>query len=360
MAKPLHLGFLYAPQSGHQTHDESFDPLNPRHLTTLARELERAGFTFLLIDDGVGHAEPVRSEAFTTASFLATRTRHIGLIATANTSYVEPYNVTRLAASLDHVTHGRAGWLVSTGAVDPAGANYGQGGATSDAHYERADEIVGIARRLWDSWEDDAFVRDKQSGVFVDGAKIHPIEHEGPSFRVKGPLNVARPPQGQVILAHRVVDKQSAVFAGRHADIVILGAETRGNIVTLRDDVLSAAKSAQRDRQQVLVFAEIVPFIEGDLVAGTPKAPVASYVTGTAPEIADQIEALASAVTLDGLVLAPRVLHSGLDAFSREVVPELVRRRRLAAGEGSATLRERLGLTRPRNTFEQPARRPAA
>ncbi|MDH2344095.1 LLM class flavin-dependent oxidoreductase [Bradyrhizobium sp. SSUT77] len=232
MAKRLHLGFLYAPQSGHQTHDESFDPLHPLHLTALAQDLEGAGFTFLLIDDSVGHAEPVRSEAFTTASFLATRTRHIGLIAAANTSYAEPYNVTRLAASLDHVTHGRAGWLVSTGAVDPADANYGQGGTVSETHYERADEIVGIARRLWDSWEDDAFVRDKQSGVFVDGTKIHPIEHEGPSFRVKGPLNVARPPQGQVIVAHRVVDKRSANLAGRHADIVILGAETASNIVS--------------------------------------------------------------------------------------------------------------------------------
>lgn len=360
MAKPLHLGFLYAPQSGHQTHDERFDPLNPGHLTTLAQQLEGAGFTFLLIDDSVGDAEPARSEAFTTASFLATRTRHIGLIAAANTSYVEPYNVTRLAASLDHVTHGRAGWLVSTGAVDPADANYGQGGAVSETHYQRADEMVGIARRLWDSWEDDAFVRDKQSGVFVDGAKIHPIEHEGPSFRVKGPLNVARPPQGQVIVAHRVADKQSAVFAGRHADIVIFGAETAGNIVPLRDDVLNAAKNAQRDREQLRLFAEIVPSIGVDRAAGTRKAPVANYVAGTPPEIVDQIEALANSVTLDGLVLAPHVLCSDLDGFSRDVVPELARRQRLAAGEGAATLRERLGLIRPRNIFEQSARRPAA
>ncbi|MDH2399926.1 LLM class flavin-dependent oxidoreductase [Bradyrhizobium sp. SSUT18] len=360
MAKPLHLGFLYAPQSGHQTHDESFDPLNPGHLTTLAQDLESAGFTFLLIDDSVGDADPARSEAFTTASFLATRTRHIGLIAAANTSYVEPYNVTRLAASLDHVTHGRAGWLVSTGAVDPASANYGQSDTTSEAHYERADEILGIARRLWDSWEDDAFVRDKQSGVFVDGTKIHPIEHEGPSFRVKGPLNVARPPQGQVILAHRVVDKQSAVFAGRHADIVILGAEAADNVVTLRDDVFSAAKSAQLDRRQLLVFAEVVPFLQGNLVTGKARVPVTNYVAGSPQEIVDQIEALANALDLDGLVLAPRVLRIGLDAFSRHVVPELARRQRLATGKESATLRERLGLTRPRNIFEQPARRPAA
>jgi alkanesulfonate monooxygenase SsuD/methylene tetrahydromethanopterin reductase-like flavin-dependent oxidoreductase (luciferase family) len=360
MAKPLHLGFLYAPQSGHQTHDESFDPLNPRHLTTLAQDLEGAGFTFLLIDDSVGHTAPARSEAFTSASFLATRTRHIGLIAAANTSYVEPYNVTRLAASLDHVTHGRAGWLVSTGAADPAGANYGQGGAAPDAHYGRADEILGIARRLWDSWEDDAFVRDKQSGVFVDGTKIHPIDHVGPAFSVNGPLNVARPPQGQVIVAHRVVDKRSADFAGRHADIVILGAETASNIVALRDDVLSSAKTAQRDPQHVLLFAEIVPVIGGDRAAGTAKASAANYVTGIPPEIVDQIEALANAVTLDGLVLAPHVLRDGLDAFTRDVVPELARRQRLATGKESATLRERLGLTRPRNIFEQPARRPAA
>ncbi|WP_163152525.1 LLM class flavin-dependent oxidoreductase [Bradyrhizobium uaiense] len=360
MAKPLHLGFLYAPQSGYQTHDENFDPLNPVHLTTFARDLEGAGFAFLLIDDSVGRTEPARSEAFTTASFLATRTRHIGLIAAANTSYVEPYNVTRLAASLDHVTHGRAGWLVSTGVVDPAGANYGQTAVAPAVHYERASEILDIARRLWDSWEDGAFIRDKQSGVFVDGSKIHPIDHVGASFSVKGPLNVARPPQGQVIVAHRVADERSAEFAGRHADIAILAAETAGDIAALRDNVLAAARGARRDEQHVLLFAEIVSVIGPDHAAGAPKAPVAHYVSGTPTEIADQIEALANAVTLDGLVVAPRVVRSSPDAFSRDVIPELARRQRLRSGDRSGTLRERLGLARPGNIFEHKAPEPAS
>ncbi|MGY4160070.1 alkanesulfonate monooxygenase SsuD/methylene tetrahydromethanopterin reductase-like flavin-dependent oxidoreductase (luciferase family) [Bradyrhizobium sp. USDA 4461] len=359
MAKPLHLGFLYAPQSGQQTHDESFDPLNPVHLTSLARDLEEAGFGFLLIDDSVGDAAPARSEAFTTASFLATRTRRIGLIAAANTSYVEPYNVTRLAASLDHVTHGRAGWLVSTGAVDPAGANYGQAAVAPDLHYARAGEILDIARRLWDSWEDDAFVRDKHSGVFVDGSKIHPIDHAGPSFRVKGPLNVARPPQGQVIVAHRVVDKRSAEFAGRHADIAILGAGTEGDVVALRDGVLAAARAAQRD-ERVRLFAEIVPFIGLDHTAAAPGTSALNHLSGTPSEISDRIESLANAVTLDGLLVAPRVVGRGLDAFARDVVPELVRRQRLRSGDGPASLRDRLGLARPRNVFEQQAPRPAS
>ncbi|WP_063695440.1 LLM class flavin-dependent oxidoreductase [Bradyrhizobium embrapense] len=355
MAKPLHLGFLYAPQSGHQTHDESFDPLNPIHLTSLARDLEGAGFAFLLVDDSVGHAAPARSEAFTTASFLATRTRHIGLIAAANTSYVEPYNVTRLAASLDHVTHGRAGWLVATGVADPAGANYGQAAFAPDLHYQRAEEILDIARRLWDSWEDDAFVRDKRSGVFVDGAKIHPIDYIGASFTVKGPLNVARPPQGQVIVAHRVVDRRSAEFAGRHADIAILGAATAGDIAALRANVIAAASGARREEQHVRLFAEIVPVIGPDHAAGAPGATSASFLSGTATKIVDEIEALTNAVTLDGLLVAPRVLRSGLDAFSRDVVPELVRRQRLLSANGSITLRERLNLSRPRNIFEHKA-----
>ncbi len=359
MAKPLHLGFLYAPQSGHQTHAESFDPLNPLDLTAFARDLEGAGYAFLLIDDSVGRAEDVRSEAFTTASFLATRTRRIGLIAAANTSYVEPYNVSRLAASLDHVTRGRAGWLASTGAADPAGANYGQAAFAPDVHYVRADEILEIARRLWDSWEDDAFIRDKQSGVFVDGAKIHPIDHVGASFKVKGPLNVARPPQGQVIVAHRVVDKRSADFAGRHADIAILGTATTGSAVALRDHVLASARGAGRDTQDLRLFAEIVPVSASDHAAGTPQPYAANHVAGSPAEIADQIEALAHAVTLDGLVVVPRILRNGLDDFSRDVVPELVRRQRLRSTEGSVILRERLGLARPRNVFEQPSKQPA-
>ena len=360
MPKPLHLGFLYAPQSGHQTHDESFDPLNPAQLTALARNLEEAGFDFLLIDDSVGHTGPARSEAFTTASFLATRTRHIGLIASANTSYVEPYNVTRLAASLDHVTHGRAGWAVSTGAVDPAGINFGQAGDTPENHYERAGEIVEIARRLWDSWEDDAFVRDKQSGVFVDGTKIHAIDHQGPRFSVKGPLNVARPPQGQVILAHRVVDRVSATFAGRYADVAILSAAKADDIETLRSIVLGSASAARRARQHIVLFAEIVPLVGPDDATDVPETAAGYRLVGTPSDIADRIEALADALELDGLVLSPPVLRSGVDAASRHAVVELAQRQRLRSGTVPVTLRERLGLARPHNIFETSARQPTS
>ncbi|MGO4712094.1 LLM class flavin-dependent oxidoreductase [Bradyrhizobium sp. 2TAF24] len=360
MPTPLHLGFVYAPQSGHQSHDDSFDPLNPAHLTTLAQDLEGAGFAFLMIDDSVGRAAPARTEAFTTASFLATRTRHIGLIATANTSYVEPYNVTRLAASLDHVSHGRAGWLVATGAADPAGANYGRAGEPADAHEARANEIVAIARRLWDSWEDDAFVRDKASGVFVDGGKIHPIDHNGPRFSVKGPLNVARPPQGQVVVAHRVTDSGSAAFAGRHADIVLLSAGETETIAALRDGVLAAAHAAGRERQQVVLFAEVVPFVAPHDAARGVGTSGGHRLAGTAPEIADRIAALADAVGLDGVVVAPAVLRGGSEALSRHVIPELARRQRLRSGEGATTLRERLGLARPRNIFDTSATPPAS
>ena len=359
MSKPLHLGFLYAPQSGHQTHDESFDPFNPVDLTTLAQNLEAADFAFLLIDDSVGQALPVRSEAFTTASFLATRTCHIGLIASANTSYIEPYNAARLAASLDHVTHGRAGWDVSTGALHPADTNYGQAGETADAHYDRADEIVGIARRLWDSWEDDAFVRDKQSGVFVDGAKIHAIDHQEARFNVKGPLNVARPPQGQVIVAHRVVDSRSAAFAGRHADIAILAAGRPENLAALRDIVVASASASNRDRQQMRLFAEVVAGVGPDDAAGAAESQAGHRLTGGPSEIADAIEMLADAAELDGLLVTLPVLRGGVDAFSLHVVPELARRQRLRSRAGATTLRERLGLQRPRNIFVPAATLPA-
>ena len=157
-----------------------------------------------------------------------------------------------------------------------------------------------------------------------------------------------------------MVDKRSADFAGRHADIAILGAETAGNIAALRDNVLAAARGAHRDEQHLRLFAEIVPFIGPDQAAATPTTRAASYVSGSPTEIVDQIEALANAVRLDGLLVAPRVLRNGLDAFSRDVVPELVRRQRLRSGDGSATLRERLGLARPCNTFEHKAPRQAS
>jgi N-acetyl-S-(2-succino)cysteine monooxygenase len=187
--------------------------INLKHYIELAQTAERAGFDFIFFADSAAvrdtKPEILRRSAQYTAYFepvtllsaLAVVTKHIGLVATATTSYNEPYNVARRFASLDHLSGGRAGWNVVTSGNAAEAYNFGR-----DEHfehefrYDRAQEFVQIVRGLWDSWDDDAFVRDKASGFFLDPDKLHFLNHRGKHFTVRGPLNVPRPPQGHPVI----------------------------------------------------------------------------------------------------------------------------------------------------------------
>lgn len=182
-------------------------PFNPfRRDTTLAhaRALEALGVDFLVIEDSAldtagvadGHAA-LALEAFTLASYLAVTTRHIGLVPVVNTNYAQPFAAARLIASLDHVSHGRAGWLAVTDESGNAAANHGAAPSADTQRRARQREFIDVVEQLFDSWESGAFVRDKASGAFVDLTRAHFIEHAGAAFQVKGPLNIAASPQGR-------------------------------------------------------------------------------------------------------------------------------------------------------------------
>jgi len=197
--------------------------VNLNHYVGLAQTAEQAGFDFIFFADSAAvretKPEVLRRSAQYTAYFepvtllsaLAVVTKHIGLVATATTSYNEPYNVARRFASLDYISGGRAAWNVVTSGNDAEAYNFGR-----DQHfdhefrYERAREFVDVVRGLWDSWDDDAFVRDKSTGVFLDPEKLHKLNHRGRHFTVRGPLNVPRPPQG-----HPVIFQAGTSEAGR-------------------------------------------------------------------------------------------------------------------------------------------------
>lgn len=163
----------------------------------------------------------VQFEPITLLSALAMTTRHIGLIATGSTSYNEPYHLARKFASLDHLSKGRAGWNLVTSTNDREARNFGR-----DSHYlhaeryARAEEFFEVARGLWDSWEDDAFPRDQAGGVYCDPSKLHVLEHEGAHFRVRGPLNLMRPPQGYPVIAQAGASEAGRDLAARTADLV--------------------------------------------------------------------------------------------------------------------------------------------
>ena len=207
--------------------------INIDHYVRLAQTAEAAGLDFIFFADSVAVAERkprslARSaqytayfEPLTLLSALAMVTKHIGLVSTATTSYNEPYHVARKFASLDHISHGRAGWNVVTSGNAAEAWNFGR-----DEHYEhearyvRAREFVQVVHGLWDSWDDDAFIRDKATGVFLDPAKMHVLDHNGPHFKVRGPLNVPRPPQGHPVIVQAGTSPSGRELAAETAEAV--------------------------------------------------------------------------------------------------------------------------------------------
>ena len=160
-------------------------------------------------------------EPVTLLSAVASVTSHIGLGATASTSFYEPYNVARLFASLDHLSHGRAAWNVVTSANDYAARNFGLDRLPPHGErYERAREFVSVVQALWDSWEDDAFIQDRESGRNFDPAKLHVLDHHGRYFKVHGALNIARTPQGQPVIIQAVASHTGKDFAAATAEVV--------------------------------------------------------------------------------------------------------------------------------------------
>ncbi len=166
-------------------------------------------------------ARCVRLEPLTLLAALATVTRHIGLVSTATTTYNDPFNIARKFATIDHISKGRAGWnLVTSQNVDEA-QNFSHDKHVDHAlRYERAQEFYDVVTGLWDSWEDDAIIRDHASGRYIDPAKLHVLNHKGKHFSVRGPLNVARPPQGYPIVAQAGSSEPGRELAARTADVV--------------------------------------------------------------------------------------------------------------------------------------------
>jgi FMN-dependent oxidoreductase (nitrilotriacetate monooxygenase family) len=204
----------------------------------LARVAERGKFDMLFFQDSAavapafylsgGNAEAlaeaarcVRLEPLTLLAGLAAVTKHIGLIATATTTYNDPFSIARKFATIDHISKGRAGWnLVTSQNVDEAG-NFSQDKHMAhDLRYERAQEFYDVVTGLWDSWEDDAIIRDHKTGRYIEASKLHVLGHKGKHFSVHGPLNVARPIQGHPIIAQAGSSEPGRALASRTADVV--------------------------------------------------------------------------------------------------------------------------------------------
>ncbi|MEU2334455.1 LLM class flavin-dependent oxidoreductase [Streptomyces sp. NPDC006654] len=273
MTRTLHLN-AFLMNTGH--HEASWrlpesDPhahVDLAHYVRLARAAERGTFDSLFLADGphlwgsVAQRPAGALEPLTLLTALATATEHIGLIATASTSYNSPYNLARRFASLDIISGGRAGWNIVTTAGAEAARNFGITEEPAHAQrYARAAEFLDVALKLWDSWEDDAIVADKASGVWGDDAKIHPPRHRGPYFGVEGALNVPRSPQGYPLLVQAGSSEDGKAFAARYAEAVFTAQQTIEDARAFSSDLKARTVAAGRDPGHIKVLPGIVPVI---------------------------------------------------------------------------------------------------
>ncbi|MFG1347408.1 LLM class flavin-dependent oxidoreductase [Xanthobacter autotrophicus DSM 431] len=229
---------------------------------------ERGLFDLFFLPDtptssrGASPSAAARLEPLTLLSALAAVTRDIGLVATASTTYNEPFNLARQLASLDHLSGGRAAWNIVTTLSGDVAASFGRAGHLPHAQrYARAAEFIEVARGLWDSWEDDAFVRDKASGVYFDKAKLHDLRHEGTHFSVRGPLSLARPPQGHPLLVLAGASDEGQALAAQVADIVFSAQNDFAAAQAFYAGVKRRAAEAGRDASRLQVFPGVLPIL---------------------------------------------------------------------------------------------------
>lgn len=238
-----------------------------RHYQRLAETAERGTLDSVFLADGLALQGDVRHNALgaleplTLLSALAAVTEHVGLIATVSTTYNEPFHVARKFASLDHISGGRAGWNIVTSAGEAEAHNFGIERPAHAARYRRATEFLDVVTKLWDSWEDDAVLRDRRAGRYADSAKIHPIRHTGDHFGVSGPLNIARSPQGHPLLVQAGSSRDGIEFAARHAEAVFTAQQTLEDGQAFYAGLKGRLAGYGRRPEQVLVLPGISPII---------------------------------------------------------------------------------------------------
>jgi len=216
----------------------------------------------LALMDTVEHAASNWLEPITALAALAMTTERIGLIATASTTYTEPFNLARQFASLDHITGGRVGWNIVTSWLAPAARNFGGTSLVShDERYERGEEFVQVAKALWDSWADDAVLDDRASGQYARPDRIKPINHQGKYYRVDGPLNIPRGPQGRPVFVQAGSSETGRRFAARHAEAVFTAQMEKRTAQAFYADVKALVVAEGRAPDQALILPGLSPVI---------------------------------------------------------------------------------------------------
>ncbi|RDJ11229.1 LLM class flavin-dependent oxidoreductase [Rhizobium grahamii] len=232
-----------------------------------AKKAEDSGIAFAFVADGLYINEQSiphflnRFEPISILSALAASTSKIGLVGTVSTSYSDPFTVARQFATLDLISGGRAGWNAVTSPLEGSGRNYSREHPEHELRYEIAEEHIDITKGLWDSWDDDAFVRDREKGVYVDKEKMHRLDHRGRFFRVEGPLNVGRSKQGQPVVFQAGSSDSGIRLAGKHADAVFTNGGPFDDAKIFYKQVKQSAIAQGRSSDEVRIFPGIGPIV---------------------------------------------------------------------------------------------------
>jgi alkanesulfonate monooxygenase SsuD/methylene tetrahydromethanopterin reductase-like flavin-dependent oxidoreductase (luciferase family) len=367
----------------------------PAYWVDLAQRAERGLLDFVTIEDSLDlqsddhfsrdeRTDRVRGrlDAILIAARAAPATRHIGFVPTVVTTHTEPFHTSKSIATLDYVSAGRAGVRVQIGGRSDTAAHFGRREipplsverrddpdvqALITQHFDEAADYVEVLRRLWDSWEDDAEIRDVATGRFIDREKLHYIDFEGRWFAVRGPSITPRPPQGQPVVAalgHGTVPYR---LIARAADVGFVTPHDRDSAGAMVAEIRAEQARAGRADETVHVFGDVVVFLDDsaaaaqgrrerldELAGGTYKSD-AQIFAGSPAQLADLLLDWREA-GLSGFRLRPAALPHDLDQIADALVPELQRRGAFraaypSAADGRGTLRGLLGLPRPANRY---------
>jgi FMN-dependent oxidoreductase (nitrilotriacetate monooxygenase family) len=291
MADRFHLGWFmnFTPDEWNDPFAAGGNPWNGEFYIDMALALERACFDYIMVEDTLmvsdaygGSMEIYLKHAMMApkhdpsplAAIMAQATSKLGVVATMSTSFYPPFMLARLAATLDHIAEGRFGWNIVTSGEDGAAQNFGMDKLTAhDLRYDIADEYVEVCRQLWDSWEAGAVVLDRDANTYADASKVHTIDFEGKYFKVRGPLNTVRPPQGRPAFVQAGGSPRGREFASRTADSIIAAANGIEGMKAYRDDVRARAERNGRKPDDIKVLFLVSPvFGETDEEARAKQA----------------------------------------------------------------------------------------
>jgi FMN-dependent oxidoreductase (nitrilotriacetate monooxygenase family) len=253
------------------------------HIVKFAQKLEQGKFDAFFMADHLAvlnmpmealkrSSTPTSFEPMTLLPALAMVTEHLGLVATGSTTYDEPFHVARRFSSLDHISGGRAGWNVVTTANPDASKNFGrEDHMEHDERYRRAREFYDVVTGLWDSWADDAFIRDQESGVFFDPDKLHVLNHEGKYLKVRGPLNIARPIQGYPVIVQAGASNAGRQLAAETAEAVFTSQATLKMGQEFYADVKARMKKIGRNPEHIKILPACMVIVADSLEEARQK-----------------------------------------------------------------------------------------